>query len=149
MAKVLLTIKGEQEQRQIGPIKVLALTLGLKKIKDILSVMKEDDKLKEFVAYLSEKKPQQEGDEEEAQEADAEFMERLAGSFDMLLETVPDKVIELLAIVSGVDKAIIEDQEAETLFDIFDAVIAENDIPKLVERAKKSFSNVKGKLGRK
>lgn len=38
------TIKGETEQRPIGSIKVLALTLGLKKLKEILTVMKQDDK---------------------------------------------------------------------------------------------------------
>lgn len=72
------------------------------------------------------------------------FIENVLGSFEILLENAPDRVINLLSIASGINNAnILAEQDPYTFLDVFDAVVEVNDIPRLMERLKKSTNSLK------
>lgn len=152
--KVLLEIKGEQQQVVVGKLKVLQFTSTLKKIKEILKIMKDNDKLKELLEFLmgdGSKAMGEDGqiDKEQVEDMlDDKFMGLVIESLEVLLEEVPDKAIELIAILSGIDIDILNEQDFETLFDVVDAIASENDLRKLVDRAKKSLGGLKDKFGK-
>lgn len=54
-----------------------------------------------------------------------------------LLEEVPDRLTEIVSIMSGVNRFIVEHQDMETYFDLIEAVLEVNDIERIVERVKK------------
>lgn len=73
----------------------------------------------------------------------ANFVQNLLGSFEILLENAPERLINLLSIASGIRVEILSEQDPYTFLDVFDAVVEANDIPKLVERLKKSKHSLK------
>lgn len=54
-----------------------------------------------------------------------------------LLEEVPDRLTEIVSIMSGINRFIVEHQDMETYFDLIEAVLEVNDIERIVERVKK------------
>ncbi|RIN98798.1 hypothetical protein [Mammaliicoccus sciuri] len=77
--------------------------------------------------------------------AGAQFFKDVLGSFEILLENAPDSLHNLISLSSNIKADIIGQQNIYTFLDIIDAVIEVNDIPKLIERLKKSrdsFSTV-------
>lgn len=54
-----------------------------------------------------------------------------------LLEEVPDRLTEIVSIMSGINRFVVEHQDMDTYFDLIEAVIEVNDIERIVERVKK------------
>lgn len=54
-----------------------------------------------------------------------------------LLEEVPDRLTEIVAIMSGINRFVVEHQDMDTYFDLIEAVLEVNDIEKIVARVKK------------
>lgn len=54
-----------------------------------------------------------------------------------LLEEVPDRLTEIVSIMSGINRFVVEHQDMETYFDLIEAVLEVNDIERIVERVKK------------
>ncbi|CAG7913326.1 hypothetical protein SSCS72_01122 [Mammaliicoccus sciuri] len=77
--------------------------------------------------------------------AGAQFFKDVLGSFEILLENAPDSLHNLISLSSNIKADVIGQQNIYTFLDIIDAIIEVNDIPKLIERLKKSrdsFSTV-------
>lgn len=67
-----------------------------------------------------------------------ELTENVLGSLSIVLDDAPKSVINLLSIASNIESDYLLAQDPYVFLDVFDAVVEENDIPKLVERLKKS-----------
>lgn len=59
-----------------------------------------------------------------------------------LLEEVPDRLTEMVAIMSGINRFTVEHQDMETYFDLIEAVLEVNDIERIVERVKKLYGQM-------
>ena len=59
-----------------------------------------------------------------------------------LLEEVPDRLTEIVSIMSGINRFIVEHQDMESYFDLIEAVLEVNDIERIVERVKKISTQV-------
>lgn len=59
-----------------------------------------------------------------------------------LLEAVPDRLTEIVAIMSGINRFTVEHQDMDTYFDLIEAVLEVNDIEKIVERVKKIYTQM-------
>jgi len=155
MAKVTLTIKNgnvkESQQFEIDKITTFQALKLKNEIHAILKDLKNNGELKEVLEGLFS------GDfnvgdldvknitaEQLEQMKDEKFITGLAGAFDRLLETVPERAMNLLSIMSGIDREVLEKAYLEELFDVYDAVMEENDIIKLIDRMKRSFFTTKG-----
>ena len=134
--------------RTISRIKVKSLTSIMKTIEKTFSELQQDEGMDEFMEYLfaedaEEMKEAMENPEEAMKNADQEFYSKIFGGFQFLAGKLPERAIELIAVASDIPKHEIDEQEFETLFDIYDAVLEVNDLPVLIERIKKSFSATK------
>lgn len=135
-----ITLKVEKDntveniQHEITKIKIYQITKSLIVIKNIFEIVQKDETLKGVFTELLN------GDGEDSGN---EVIYRLAGAYETLLFNVPDKAIELLSVLSGIDKDVLTAQDAEEAFDIYDAVLEVNDIEKLINRAKKSLAVTK------
>lgn len=125
---------------EIESLDIVQFQRTLKVFKDILEVVQNDESLTAIFNELM-------NNEDDEQEINLQFVARHAlGAFELLLENVPEKAFELAAAASGIKLEILKKQKIEVFFDIFDAVVEENDIERIVFRAKKSFDAIKSKL---
>lgn len=141
MTKVQLKVNGEVQNVEVEEITVKQFKLGIKIVKKILGELKNNAQLAEFVKFLSEN---EKADTDEKTK-DINFGVKLAETFDFLLEEVPEYMVSLLAIASGIDESTLDNQSIEKLFDVFDAIVHENDIERIISRAKKSLAVTKAK----
>lgn len=63
-------------------------------------------------------------------------------AFGFLIETVPERTIELTSVASGIDSAYLEVQDMDTFFEVIEAVVEVNDIEKIVKRVKSLMDKV-------
>lgn len=68
------------------------------------------------------------------------FMKGLMGSFNVLLLHLPQKAGDLLSILAQMDRKVLGQQEYDTILDIYDAVLAVNDLEMMMERGKQSLN---------
>lgn len=140
--KVTLNIKEgnttHAEQHLIEEVNLFQLTKAIKVIKEILDVVSTDEHLVGVIKEFLDEVEVTEGEGPE-QHFSESFMENLGGAINVLMVEIPEKAIELLGVLSGVEYDVLMQQKAEEVFDIYDAIVQVNDIEKLVVRAKKSL----------
>lgn len=68
----------------------------------------------------------------------AQFFIDVSGSFELILENAPESLQNLISIASDIEYEKLDEQNIYTFLDVVDAVVEVNDIPKLIERLKKS-----------
>lgn len=142
--KVNLKIKEENtirtEQHEIDEINILQMTRAIKVVKDIFDVVRKDEHLQAVLEEIFFEAQQEEGKGKSAEEVFTQsFATNLVGAIDVLLMEVPEKVFELMSVLSGIEHETFIQQKPEEVFDIYDAILEVNDIEKLVNRAKKSL----------
>lgn len=71
-----------------------------------------------------------------------ELSENVLGSLTLLLEDAPESIVNVLSTATRIDVNTLNAQDPYTFLDIFDAVVEVNDVPKLVERLKKSKGSI-------
>jgi hypothetical protein len=148
MAKVLMMVNDEEQPIRIGKMKVKQLKKALKKIQEVINLVQGEESTSELMSYFMnmDKKPEGEGvglgDLE-----DSIFMENVLGAFKVLFNKIPDEITELISIVSGIEEDIIDEQDYDVLFDIVTAIIEENDIKSMIDRAKQTFFTARSKWG--
>lgn len=149
MAKVLLNINGEDQNVKIEKMKVKQLKKALKKIQEIINLVENEESTSELISYFLEMdvKPGNEGAAIDDALEDKIFIENLLGAFKILFNRIPDEITELLSIVSGIEEEVLDEQDYDALFDIVQAVIEENDIKAMIERAKQTFFMARSKWG--
>lgn len=149
MAKVLMMVNDEEKQVRISKMKVKQLKKALKKIQEIVKFLKESDSTSDLMDYfLGAEAPDLENEDPEAVlKEDKEFLEKILGAMTVLFNQIPDEITELIAVISGIDEEVIDEQEMDTLFDIVEAIVTENDLKALISRAKSTFFTVRNKWG--
>lgn len=156
MSKITLTVKNgtskESVQFEIDRITTMQMIKLKNEVGAIMKELKANGELTNVLGDLlgGESAPSDGQDAQTIaleQMKDERFVNGIAGAFDKLLETVPERAFNILAITSGIDREILESTYFEELFDVYDAVMEENDIMKIVDRVKKSFFGTKEKWG--
>lgn len=127
-----------EEQREIRKIKVGQFTKIMGVVSEIMKKVKDDEGLKELFSSMT--KPVDVEDEEALQQADANVIAKAVDSFQTLAVHLPEQAFKLLSIISRVEIELLEEQDFDEVFDIYDAVLEENNIDELIERAKKSLT---------
>lgn len=130
----------QTEQYEIEEINIMQMTKGIKVIKDIFDVVRKDEHLKAVLEEIFFESQTEEDEEKSAEEMFTKnFVNNAIGAIDVLLMEVPEKVFELMSVLSGIEHETFVQQKPEEVFDIYDAILEVNDIEKLVNRAKKSL----------
>ena len=125
-------------QQEIEEINGFQFGKTMKLITSILKELKEDEALKGlFTSVFGE-----DTDFRDVEIADVskDFIMNGINSFQTLFGVLPDRAFELLAILSDIPVELLQAQKLKNVFDIYDAVIEENDIEQLVNRIKKSLA---------
>lgn len=156
MAKVSLTLtQGNTKETQIFEIGRITTLQALKlktEVGHILKELKENGELTSTLEGLigGELKPGEIADvNADALESlkDQRFVNGIAGAFDKLLDTLPERAVNILSILSGIEYDVLIQSDFLDLMDVYDAVMQENDIMKIVDRIKKSFFGTKNQWG--
>lgn len=130
----------QTEQYEIEEINIMQMTSGIKVIKDIFDVVRKDEHLKAVLEEIFFESQTEKDEEKSAEEMFTKnFVNNAIGAIDVLLMEVPEKVFELMSVLSGIEHETFMQQKPEEVFDIYDAIIEVNEIEKLVNRAKKSL----------
>lgn len=129
------------ENHEIEEIRLDQYIGMMKVINDILKELKGNEGLIDLLNYIGA------GDDTApAKEMDQAFVVNIINSFDVLAVRMPEKAINLLSVVSGIKSEALNKQTMTTIMDVYDAIISENDIEKLINRAKKSLALTKSKI---
>jgi hypothetical protein len=143
---IQLKIKDDQgntkvENHEIEEIRLDQYIGMMRVVNDILKELKGNEGLLDLLNYVGA------GDDEApTKELDQAFVVNIINSFDALAVRMPEKAINLLSVVSGIKSEALNKQTMSTIMDVYDAVISENDIEKLMNRAKKSLALTKSKI---
>ncbi|WP_028976440.1 hypothetical protein [Sporolactobacillus terrae] len=143
---IQLKIKDESgnikvENHEIEEI-VLDQYIGMMKVlNDALKTVNGDQGLAQLLDFFNSK-----ADEESAQQRDIRFAYAVVGSFDALAVRLPEHAVQLVSVLSGISLDALKSQKLGVIFDIYDAIITENDIEKLMSRAKKSLALTKTRV---
>lgn len=115
----------------------------MKVVNKIMKDMQQDSSLKGLFTSAF-------GDEDvrdiDISKFNADLLANAVNSFETLFITMPGRAYELLAVLSGVDIQTLKSQKFEDALNIYDAVLEENDIERLINRIKKSLALTQGKM---
>ncbi|WP_160203508.1 hypothetical protein [Priestia megaterium] len=128
----------KKENHEVEEIDVLQFKQLMKTIKEIMAKVNENEDLKVLFGSLTN--GQGLDDDEVGAVVDQDVITKAIASFDMLAVELPDQAFKLLSILSGVELAVLEKQKLKDVMDIYDAVLEENDMDDLINRAKKSLA---------
>lgn len=140
---VIEKTEGEQTSyttvsHEIKKINVLQFKQIMAAIKDIIKEVEKDESLKELFGSLTNMS-QTAGEDEELR-MDQDVITKAVNSFETLAVHLPEHAFKLLGIVSKVKPDVLETQEFERVFEIYDTVLEVNNIEELINRAKKSLT---------
>ncbi|MCK1982232.1 MULTISPECIES: hypothetical protein [Peribacillus] len=79
-------------------------------------------------------------------QVNSQFITNGVNSFETILIKLPNRAFELLSVLSGVEVNVIKEQKFDDILNIYDAILEENDVDKLIKRVKKSFVLTQGKM---
>jgi hypothetical protein len=149
---VTLKVKDEQgnvikRQHEIEDINLLQFEKMMEVVKEIIHELKNDNSLTDLVVEVFNGETTPAEIEESAEELakDADFILKIANSFETIAVRMPHLAFRLLSVLSGIDLVLLQQQKLNDVFDIFDAVVEENDIERLVNRVKKSLGKTLAK----
>lgn len=124
---------------EIESIDGFQLQRTLKVVKDVFVLVQKDPALENLFKALTE-------GGEEGESLDSRFISHAIGAFEVLMMNLPEQAYELLSATSGIPLDTLKSQKVFDIFDIYEAVIEENDIEALVARSKKSLAATKIKF---
>lgn len=101
-------------------------------------IVEENRRLYEEAIAKGESEAFQYSESEAFKQVGAQFFKDILGSFELVLENAPDSLQNLISQASNINVEVLGQQNVYTFLDVIDAVIEVNDIPKLIERLKKS-----------
>lgn len=132
---------------EIKPLKVFQSVKVTKKIHEIIFELNKDENISGALSGMFDGADQGLELNEVLQNATSQFIKDSAGSIGLLIELVPEKTLELIAILADMPVDELMMQDLEVFFDIADKVIEVNDIQKIVERANLSLGSLFKKMG--
>lgn len=77
------------------------------------------------------------------EQLDNEFLTKALGAFEFIAVKLPERFLELMAVLSDIDKETLRAQKMVKIADVYDAVIEANDLEVLIARIKKSLGATK------
>lgn len=133
-----------KEQKHIERIKGYQYEEIMMAINNIITEVQQDQSLSDLFKGMF-------GIEGEGTENldDMELLEvakKMAGSFEILLVKMPSHAFKILSILAELDVQTLKNQDFFAILDIYDAVIEENDMERLIERLKKSIALTQAKV---
>lgn len=136
---------------EIEKMKIYQFTALLTAVKDVLVTLNKEGTLGEFLetAFADQKglaNIDEAAVEDMMKKADNEFLIKAVGAFQNLVVDLPEQAINIISILSGVEKATLEQQDFEDLLDIYDAILEVNDVERLISRLKKSLALTVAKM---
>jgi hypothetical protein len=142
---ITLKVKDEQgnvtkRQHEIEDINLLQFEKMMEAIKEIIHELRSDGSLTDLVSQTFEGEVKPDEAEEDELAKDADFIMKIVNSFETLAIRMPKQAFKLLSVLSGVELSLLLQQKFIDVLDIYDAVVEENDIERLVNRVKKSLS---------
>ena len=147
--QITLKIKDEKgniqkRQHESEDINLLQFEQMLEVVKDIFVQLQDNKSLKQlFIDFFNDNEL---SSEELEQAKDIRMIQSLISSFETLAFHMPQQAIRLISVLSGIEINILQQQKMLDVFDIYDAVIEENDLEKLWKRTKKSLAATKVKM---
>lgn len=111
----------------------------LKVLNKAFEELKADNEMNQFIETVFGQNVQADTPQEMLAQMDKEIMVKAMGAFNFLAVKLPERLMEIVSTLSGVEQSILEAQKIAKVMDVFDAIIEANDIEALVERVKKSF----------
>lgn len=151
--KITLKTKDENgsvtnEQVDIESLNLLQYEQMMKVVNEILKEMKEDNSLIGFVSELfSDEQASDQDAEKLVVDMDLAFILKAVNSFETLMIKMPNKAFQLISVLSGIELDVLMKQKVLDVFDIYEAIIEENDVERLIKRIKKSLALTKVKMG--
>jgi hypothetical protein len=115
----------------------------LKILNKAFDELKADGEMTQFLESVFGDETTPETPTEIMEELDKDFMVKAMGAFNFLAVKVPDRVMDIMSTLSGIEKDFLEKQKMVRVMDVYDAILEANDIEALVERLKKSFGATK------
>src|SRR5690625_4794104 len=130
----------ETFQHEIKKANIQQITGALKVITDVVKTIDGDEGVENFISKAMEF-----AEREDVQDMEVFYVvaKIIPGIADTLLQDMPEKALELLATLSGIEYDVLVQQDPFDVMDIYDAVIEINDIERLIERGKKSLAATK------
>jgi hypothetical protein len=101
--------------------------------------LKDDEEMTGFIDSLFA----EDVEGKESSDMDKDFMMKAMGAFDFLAVKLPERLIEIIAVLSAIDQDILEKQKITKVLDVYDAIFEANDMEVLIARIKKSFGATK------
>lgn len=129
----------------VTPIKVKQITLASSTFADILNKVKEDDQIMETLKVSLGIVPEGMMDLETGEllgELKDRSVENWGQTLGFLLKELPDEIMDLLAIVTDIDREDLDQLETDQLFELLEAVVEVNNIEKLANAAQSFFTAI-------
>jgi hypothetical protein len=118
----------------------------LKVLDKTFEELKKDDSMTEFIENVFGEDVDIQNTEDAIAEMDSDFLVKAMGAFNFIAVKLPDRAIELVSVLSGIEKELLEQQKLAKVLDVYDAVIEANDIEALITRLKKSWGATKAAM---
>lgn len=128
-------------QHEVEEIGIGQMQAASKVLKNVMQTLSDNPALMElFMEAVQD-------DGTESEDIDKRFLKMATSAFEVLFVELPEYATELLAVMSGVTKEVLAEQKLTAVLDLYDAILEENDIEKLVKRLKKSLDVTKQTMG--
>lgn len=127
-------------QHEIEEIDLDQFQMAMVTIKQVMQTLAENPALFELFMTAIEDS----GEEDES--IDQRFLTMATSAFEVLFVEMPDHAFDLVATLSGIEKAVLKKQKMMTVPAIYDGILEANDFEELYKRVKKSLGATKIKL---
>jgi Zn-dependent M32 family carboxypeptidase len=152
-SKITLTTEWDDQgaaagntQYTINPLKAKQFLGLMKEVNKAIKELQSNESLGALFDDLFDEAQTDQTSEEVMQNLDANFLKKVVDSFDVIATEIPETAFRILSVTSGVPVDIIEEQGYEGVLEVYEAVLEENDIEKMVNRVKKSLEKTQGKI---
>lgn len=130
------------ENHEIEEIRLDQYIGMMKVLNDALKTINGNEGVIQLIDFIGTKADSQESDKQQ----DIRFAYAVISSFETLAVKFPEHAVHLVSTLSDISVDVLKAQKLSTIFDVYDAVITENDIEKLMNRAKKSLALTKTRV---
>lgn len=121
----------------IKKAKFIQLTKLMSTVTDIVKEVKTNEDLKGLFGAFNQEVDRE--DEESVRKVEMDIISKAVEAFPTLAIKLPEQALEILSTLSRIDKEVLQEQEVEGILEVYDAVLEENNIEEIIERAKKSL----------
>jgi len=148
-----LKVKGENgdpttKQHEIESLNGFQFEGVMKVVNGIIKELREDESLQGLFSSIFGDTDIRDVDIQDVDlaQVNSDFIKNGVDSFETLMLKLPNRAFELLAVLSDIELNVLKSQKFDDLLNIYDAILEENDIDKLIKRVKKSFVLTQGKM---